>query len=165
MVDKIKAARIGKKILGLWDDGYSGDKIAVMTGGVVTGRSILRYVLKHGRCTWDTRKDVVCEYCGKEFKKVRSVFRNSRKHFCCKEHYWAHLYNPEYIRSVHGSRVARRTVAECGYKPTYGEVVHHIDGDCNNNDPWNLMVFASQSDHSRWHKNGGPESGVKPVWP
>lgn len=34
------------------------------------------------------------------------------------------------------------------------EVVHHMDLDKLNNDPNNLMVFASNSDHSRFHANG-----------
>lgn len=34
-----------------------------------------------------------------------------------------------------------------------GEVVHHIDGNKRNNDPFNLMVFKSQTEHALWHKN------------
>ncbi len=32
-----------------------------------------------------------------------------------------------------------------------GEVVHHINEDKKDNRPENLMVFASQSDHMRYH--------------
>lgn len=32
------------------------------------------------------------------------------------------------------------------------EVVHHIDGNRRNNDPVNLMVFATNSDHVLYHK-------------
>ena len=38
------------------------------------------------------------------------------------------------------------------------------DGDTENNDPPNLMAFASHSDHMRWHRAGGEESGVIPIW-
>lgn len=31
------------------------------------------------------------------------------------------------------------------------EVVHHIDGDRYNNKEWNLCVFASSSDHTKFH--------------
>jgi len=164
VVDKIKTAGIGDKILELWDMGYSGDKIAAMTG-VVTGRSILRYVNKHGRCTFDTRKDAICEHCRKEFKKVRSLYLKSKKHFCKKECYWKYLENPDYIRSAYGMRIARKAVKGCGYYLLDSEVVHHVDGNCNNNDPNNLMVFKNQSEHNLWHRNGGPDSGVIPLWP
>ena len=36
-----------------------------------------------------------------------------------------------------------------------GEVVHHIDGDKRNNNPENLMVFASQAEHAAWHAAHG----------
>lgn len=47
-----------------------------------------------------------------------------------------------------------RMVAEriLGRKLLPGEVVHHIDGDKRNNRPENLMVFESQAEHVRWHK-------------
>lgn len=34
------------------------------------------------------------------------------------------------------------------------EIVHHKDRNRSNNSPDNLMVFASNSDHSRFHKTG-----------
>lgn len=46
-----------------------------------------------------------------------------------------------------------RLVAEImlGRKLKKGEVVHHIDLDKRNNSPENLMVFANQADHAKWH--------------
>ena len=34
-----------------------------------------------------------------------------------------------------------------------GEIVHHIDENIHNNNPENLMVFATASDHLRYHHN------------
>jgi len=165
MAGKIKKFGIGEEILELYDLGYSGDKIAVMTGDLITGRSVLRFAEKNGRKTWDTRKDAVCALpsCGITFKKVRSVFLRARRHYCTKEHYWKHLENPDYVRSVYGMRNARKAVRDCGYYLIDGEVVHHKDGNTTNNDPNNLMVFACHGDHMRWHR--GDRDIVKPLWP
>jgi hypothetical protein len=40
-----------------------------------------------------------------------------------------------------------------------GEVVHHIDGNPRNNDPENLMLFKSQSEHLQWHLENDPSYG------
>ncbi|OEU68410.1 MAG: hypothetical protein BBJ57_02275 [Desulfobacterales bacterium PC51MH44] len=164
-MDKIKSSGIGDQIFKLWDEGFSGDKIAVMTGGIVGGRSVIRFLNRNGVKTDYTKRTVKCHECGIEFEKVRCCFRKSRLHFCSMPCYWKHLKNPEYIRSVYGSRVARKVVRECGYLLSPEEVVHHIDSNANNNDPNNLMVFRDQGDHIRWHRNGGGDSGVVPVWP
>jgi len=46
------------------------------------------------------------------------------------------------------------------------EVVHHVDGNLRNNDPNNLMLFTSQAEHFKWHREndmryrgGGPFHG------
>lgn len=50
-------------------------------------------------------------------------------------------------------RHLHRVVAELllGRKLKRGEVVHHIDGNKQNNDRENLMVFSSQAEHAAWH--------------
>ena len=40
------------------------------------------------------------------------------------------------------------------------EVVHHIDHDATNNDPKNLMLFSSNSQHKRYEATGQPA----PLW-
>lgn len=55
-------------------------------------------------------------------------------------------------RKLLGSHEHRVIAAEMiGRTLRRGEVVHHIDGDKLNNDPYNLLVFPSQADHSRVH--------------
>jgi len=43
------------------------------------------------------------------------------------------------------------------------EIVHHIDGDLYNNDPENLRLFASSSEHTKFHnkQDGGPMLGKR----
>ena len=50
-------------------------------------------------------------------------------------------------------RHEHRVVAEqkLGRPLRKGEIVHHIDGDFRNNDPNNLMVLPSQSEHCKIH--------------
>lgn len=50
-------------------------------------------------------------------------------------------------------RHIHRSVAEAklGRPLKPGEVVHHIDHNKKNNDPDNLMIFKSQSEHAQWH--------------
>lgn len=55
-----------------------------------------------------------------------------------------------------GTVLEHRLVAEkkIGRLLKRNEVVHHIDEDKTNNIPENLIVFRSNSDHSRFHKIG-----------
>ena len=58
-------------------------------------------------------------------------------------------------------RHEHRVIAEImiGRSLRPGEVVHHIDGNYRNNDPDNLMVLASQSEHCRIHGFGKKKEG------
>ena len=58
-----------------------------------------------------------------------------------------HGYRKRYGRHEH------RVVAEemMGRPLRPGEVVHHIDGNRQNNAPENLMVFSSQAEHAAYH--------------
>lgn len=62
-----------------------------------------------------------------------------------------------YRGQLANGRYRYRVVAEAhlGRRLALGEVVHHIDGDRTNDEPWNLAVFSSQRDHMRFHGQGG----------
>lgn len=74
--------------------------------------------------------------------EVRQKLRNSR----------LDTGNGRSYKKYYG-RHEHRIVAEkmLGRELRPGEVVHHINGDKRDNRPANLMVFASQAEHARWH--------------
>ena len=56
-------------------------------------------------------------------------------------------------RKVAGTHEHRAVAAQAlGRDLRAGEVVHHEDRNKQNNDPRNLVVFASQAEHARHHK-------------
>ena len=57
-------------------------------------------------------------------------------------------YEKTYGRHTH--RVIAEQILGRPLKPS--EVVHHIDRNKRNNDPSNLMIFESQAEHAKWHK-------------
>ena len=107
--------------------------------------------------TWVARK---CEFCGKGFEAVRSKVRKGVGKYCSQNCYALFLYNPDYVQSRQGQRLARAIVAlHFALQPEH--VVHHKDTDTRNNDLANLAVFASQADHLRWHRS---KKVVMPIW-
>lgn len=57
-------------------------------------------------------------------------------------------YQKTYGRHTH--RIVAEQILGRPLKPS--EVVHHIDRNKRNNDPSNLMIFESQAEHAKWHK-------------
>lgn len=67
------------------------------------------------------------------------------------------VYIPEHKRShINGCVYEHIVIAEgiIGRSLQDKEVVHHIDKNRSNNNPDNLMIFKTSSDHSRYHKTG-----------
>ena len=94
---------------------------------------------------------VRCSTCGKGFSITRSRWKVSGRKFCSNPCYFATRQGHEYHENRHGQRIGRATAERLFRQLNPGEVVHHKDSNCKNNDPSNLMVFASQSDHMRHH--------------
>jgi len=59
-----------------------------------------------------------------------------------------------------GQRIARANVEKIYGELPSGSVVHHIDGNTKNNDLSNLILFAAQKDHLKWHRGKENESLV-----
>lgn len=155
---------IDDRAIVLWqEDLYSLQMIGDFFG--VSRQAVMKYLRKHGIDTGSGgRVEVSCDYCGKVFKKPRAYVRARRKNYCSSGHYYAAIHNSDYFPNRQGQRVARRVV-KWFYPLGESDIVHHIDGDTTNNEIANLMVFRSNSDHMRWHRLGGEESGVVPLFP
>jgi hypothetical protein len=104
-----------------------------------------------------------CAFCGSGVDRTRQKVRDSAKQYCGKDCYFAGLENPSSVIWRQGSRLARVIVAHYfDLRPDH--VVHHEDTNQRNNDRSNLIVFKDQGDHIKWHRLGGEQSGVKPLW-
>lgn len=122
-----------------------------------------------------------CQKCKKIFEKPKWRIRETEKkgsiyHFCstnCYKEYRKGNNHPLYkggrwitsdgyiriIKSKHpeadksGCILEHRYLVEkkIGRYLKYGEVVHHIDGDRQNNNIDNLMLFNNHSEHIKFH--------------
>lgn len=154
--------KIDKRAIDLWKDLYTLQMIADFFN--VSRAGVWKYLRRHGVDTGaGGRVEVVCSYCGVKFKKYRALARKRCKHYCCNDHYYRSLYNPGYNENRQGQRKARKAV-NLMFPLGEDNVVHHDDGDTTNNDYENLRVFKNHADHMRWHRLGGVESGIEPVW-
>jgi len=94
-----------------------------------------------------------CVLCGDRFLVVRSRVRKEVK-YCSNSCYQQHRRNTGglMIDSNQGRIKARQVMAELiGRDLRTGEVVHHIDGDQNNSDINNLVLFPNHSAHMAFH--------------
>lgn len=119
-----------------------------------------KFLNKRGIDTSKRPRKVKCYWCGKIVERPRCRIRRHKHFFCNFDCYRGWLQRGNYIASRQGSREARRLVSMF-FKLKEGYIAHHIDGNQNNNDVSNLMVFKNQKDHLRFHRE---IPGVKPLW-
>lgn len=103
---------------------------------------------------------VACAFCGREFERFRARASKTIDCYCNQECFFASRENPNYIPWRSGQRLARAIIAQ-HTRLTHENVVHHIDGNNRNNDLVNLMVFANQSDHMKYHHG---KCKILPLW-
>ena len=105
--------------------------------------------------TEDHKRESSCVICGKPVLRTRARIRDHRRVYCGNACYWVHVASNNYQVSRQGQRVARQIVSKI-YTLGPKDVVHHMDGNQSNNAPNNLAVFASSSDHMRYHRTDIP---------
>jgi len=104
--------------------------------------------------------DLECPECGTEFKTGRSRARKSSGNYCSDTCYYKSRATTNCKESRQGQRIGRQVGSQYFEMPPKS-VVHHEDGDDHNNDLSNLRVFASQSDHLKYHHG---VNAVTPIW-
>ena len=162
-VDVVEAIRLYE------EEGLPSSLIAERMG--VTRHAVWRRLRSAGVDTSkggrNLQREVVCTWCDRDFRMNRARYRERLKlgrFFCTRECYiqWVKHQGSDYSVSRYGQRAARREVERYYGELPGGSVVHHIDKVCINNDKWNLILFASHSDHMKWHR--GDCDGIEPLW-
>jgi hypothetical protein len=95
-----------------------------------------------------------CCVCGKPVTKTRCIIRKTKHTFCDTQCYFAWLKhgngNPLIVHR-HSARLSRTEVSKY-FNLLPDQVVHHEDRDQRNTHISNLIVFANQGDHVRYHR-------------
>lgn len=125
----------------------------------VSRQAVKKALNKAGISTTKERSNVLCYcvVCDKELKKTRARKRNQAgwNDYCSKACYYKYIEGAGFPENRTGRRDARFKMANFfigTMKLPLGTVVHHIDGNQENNSASNLMLFVSQSAHIRFHR-------------
>ena len=78
---------------------------------------------------------------------------------------WAHLRDDIILDAASARYLgAARKLIRQHFPMLPGNTVHHIDGNRFNNALWNLMVFATSRDHTRFHRGEAVEPVFMGAW-
>lgn len=108
------------------------------------------------RCKYESRRrlvELVCVRCGTRFERKRTEVRYANR-WCSRRCYDADRRENRTSYPKVGARHEHRVVAErmLGRPLRPGEVVHHRDGDKQNNAEENIEVLSGQSEHVKLHR-------------
>jgi len=135
---------------------YLGEHLTMEQIGKLVGKTragVHYWIKKHGiDVSKVERFKVHCDTCDKELERTGQRFTKSIRHFCNMGCYKVYLQNSEYRQNRNGQRIGRAVIEKSLQRTLRpGEVVRHIDGNNLNNDPDNLAVFRSASEHRAFH--------------
>lgn len=129
-----------------------------------TRQGIYKILKKAGVSTGkEQRIEVRCTACGKAIRRHRCRARQTKNSFCSQECYlsWLETLGEDYNPSSYYARMGQQIVKQYfDYQPENGHILHHINKDCSDNRRINLMVFANQGDHVRYHRG----FQATPIW-
>lgn len=130
----------------------------------VSRQGLYKALKKYGVKQRKSKFKVKCDGCGEEFERFYSQLKLKIKNYCSGQCYYKTVGNEDYMQNRNGCRIAKKVILGCEFHVMAPMVIHHEDGNNLNNEPYNLKVFKDHSEHMRWHRAGGPESGVVPFW-
>jgi len=156
--------KITTTAIELWEtDLYSLQMIATFFG--VSRQAVRNYLRKHGVDTSiGGLRLIQCDNCGDLFEKPRSQIRHNKYNYCKPECYHIAMQEPEHQINRQAQIKACRSVS-LHYPLKETDVVYFRDHDQDNDNPNNLIVFASQADCNRWIRVGRDKAGVRVLWP
>lgn len=118
----------------------------------VSKTAVKKFLNQQGIDTSKRLIPVSCTACGAEIMRNRKRIRHQKNHFCNADCYASYLQagRAEACNNRSQQRKAQAVVSKY-FKLSNGSVVHHIDRNQFNNHPSNLLVFANNGDHIRYH--------------